>query len=70
MGASGAVEAAVCALSIFHREMPPTINLRDPDAGCDLDYLASGARPYPIDVAMNLNAGFGGRYACLLFRRV
>jgi 3-oxoacyl-[acyl-carrier-protein] synthase II len=70
MGASGAIEAAVCALAIHHKEMPPTINHRDPDPACDLDYLSHGARPYPIDVAMNLNAGFGGRYACLLFRRV
>jgi 3-oxoacyl-[acyl-carrier-protein] synthase II len=70
MGASGAIEAAVCALAIHHKEMPPTINHRDPDPACDLDYLSQGARPYPIDVAMNLNAGFGGRYACLLFRRV
>ena len=70
MGASGALEAAICALAIHHKEMPPTINHRDPDPACDLDYLSHGARPYPIDVAMNLNAGFGGRYACLLFRRV
>ena len=70
MGASGAVEAAICALAIHHKEMPPTINLRNPDYECDLDYLPSGARPYPVDVAMNVNAGFGGRYACLVLRRV
>lgn len=69
MGASGAVEAMVCALAIYHAEMPPTINLLTPDQGCDLDYLPSRSRPYPIKVAMNLNAGFGGRYSCLLFGR-
>lgn len=69
MGASGAIEAAVCALAIHHQEMPPTINLTKPAEGCDLDYLTNGPRAYPVDVAMNVNAGFGGRYACLLFRR-
>jgi len=69
MGAAGAIEAAVCALAIHKQQMPPTINLRNPAEGCDLDYLAHGPRPYPVDVAVNLNAGFGGRYACLIFRR-
>ena len=69
MGSAGAIEAAVCALVIHKQEMPPTINLQTPDIGCDLDYLARGARPYPVDVAMNINAGFGGRYACLILRR-
>ena len=54
---------------IHKQEMPPTINLQNPDLGCDLDYLARGARPYPVEVAMNINAGFGGRYACLILRR-
>lgn len=70
MGAAGALEAAVCALGIDRQEMPPTINLKDPDEGCDLDYLAGGARSYPIKVAMNVNAGFGGRYACMILRKV
>lgn len=70
MGASGAIEAAICALAIYKEEMPPTINLNEPDAGCDLDYLPHRSRPYPIRAAMNINAGFGGRYACLIFRQV
>jgi 3-oxoacyl-[acyl-carrier-protein] synthase II len=69
MGASGAIEAAVCALAIAKQEMPPTINLKEPDEACDLDYLAQGSRPYPVRAAMNINAGFGGRYACLILRR-
>jgi 3-oxoacyl-[acyl-carrier-protein] synthase II len=69
MGSAGAIEAAVCALAIEKQAMPPTINLTQPDFGCDLDYLAHGARPYPVNVAMNINAGFGGRYACLILRR-
>jgi 3-oxoacyl-[acyl-carrier-protein] synthase II len=69
MGASGAIETTICALSIYHQEMPPTINLRDPDPACDLDYVSGGARPYPLRVAVNLNAGFGGRYACLVLKQ-
>ena len=69
MGASGAIETLICALALYHQEMPPTINLETPGEGCDLNYLAGSARPYPIRSAMNLNAGFGGRYACLLLKR-
>lgn len=67
MGAAGAIEAAVCALAVKHQEMPPSINLEHPDKGCDLDYVRA-RRPYPIRIAVNLNAGFGGRNACLLLR--
>jgi 3-oxoacyl-[acyl-carrier-protein] synthase II len=70
MGASGAIEAMVCALTIWHKEIPPTINLQESDPDCDLDYVAGEARPYPLKVAVNLNAGFGGRYACLVLKRI
>ncbi len=70
MGASGAVETMICALTIWHEEIPPTINLNDPDPACDLDYVPGEARAYPVKVAMNLNAGFGGRYACLVLKRI
>jgi 3-oxoacyl-[acyl-carrier-protein] synthase II len=69
MGASGAIEAMICALSIWHQEIPPTINLTDPDPGCDLDYVPGEARAYPLKVAVNLNAGFGGRYACMVLKK-
>ncbi len=68
MGASGAAESAVTILAIKNESMPPTINLTDPDDGCDLDYVLR-PRPYPIRTAACLNAGFGGRYSCLVFRR-
>jgi 3-oxoacyl-[acyl-carrier-protein] synthase II len=67
MGAAGAIEAAVCALAIQQQEMPPNLNLERPAVGCDLDYVRV-RRPYPIRAAMNLNAGFGGRNACLILR--
>jgi 3-oxoacyl-[acyl-carrier-protein] synthase II len=69
MGASGALETMICALSIWHQEIPPTINLHEPDPGCDLDYVPDTARSFPVRTCMNLNAGFGGRYACLLLKK-
>ena len=68
LGASGALEAAITALAIHHREIPPTINHADPADGCNLDFVPSEARPYPLTGALNLNVGFGGRNSCLAFR--
>jgi len=70
MGASGAIETVICALTISRQEICPTINLEEPDAGCDLDYVRREARPYPVRTAVNLNAGFGGRYGCLVLKRM
>jgi 3-oxoacyl-[acyl-carrier-protein] synthase II len=69
MGASGALETMICALSIWHSEIPPTINLREPDPNCDLDYVPGQGRSYPVRVGMNLSAGFGGRYACVVLKK-
>ena len=68
MGASGAVESVIAILAVKNQHIPPTINLTTPDEGCDLDYVTE-SRPYPIRAAVNLNAGFGGRYSCLIFKR-
>jgi 3-oxoacyl-[acyl-carrier-protein] synthase II len=68
MGASGAVEAVITALAVKNQQIPPTINLTEPDEGCDLDYVPE-TRPYPIRAAVNLNAGFGGRYSCLIMKQ-
>lgn len=69
MGASGAIESMLCALTLWHQEIPPTINLNEPDPACDLDFVPGAARSYPVNVAINLNAGFGGRYACLVLKK-
>jgi len=69
MGASGAIETLICALTLARQEIPPTINLHEPDPACDLDYVPGEARSFPVKVAVNLNAGFGGRYACLVLRQ-
>jgi 3-oxoacyl-[acyl-carrier-protein] synthase II len=69
LGASGGVEAAICALSIFNRIVPPTINLENPDPECDLDYVPHHARSLDINVAMSNSFGFGGTNACIVLRR-
>ncbi len=66
MGASGAIEAVVTVMTLHTQNIPPTINLSDPDVGCDLDYVTT-TRPYPVKNAMCVNAGFGGRYSCIVF---
>lgn len=69
LAAAGAIEAVICALAIKHSIIPPTINLRQPHPECDLDYVPECARPYPIDVALSLNSGFGGKTSCLVLGR-
>ncbi len=69
LGASGAIEAAITALALADRWLPPTINLRRADPECDLDYLADGGRPDPADVALSNSFGFGGINAAVVMRR-
>ncbi|MBI5383937.1 MAG: beta-ketoacyl-[acyl-carrier-protein] synthase family protein [Verrucomicrobia bacterium] len=69
MGAAGVLESIICALTLHHQEIPPTINLEEPDEGCELDYVPHRSRPYPVRVAINLNAGFGGKNSCLVLGR-
>jgi 3-oxoacyl-[acyl-carrier-protein] synthase II len=66
LGAAGAIEAAFCVLSIRDGVVPPTINLDNPDEGCDLDYVAHTARRQPVNVAMSNSFGFGGTNASLI----
>ena len=68
LGASGAVEAAVCALSIADSVITPTTNLEFPDPDCDLDYTPNTARPRPIRTALSNSFGFGGHNASLVFQ--
>ena len=70
LGASGAIEAAICALASRRGWLPPTINLDEPDPSCDLDYLAhTGGRDASPDYLLSNSFGFGGINASLLFRR-
>lgn len=70
LGAAGGVEAVFSALSVYHQVSPPTINLHEPDEGCDLDYVANSAREMKIDVAISNSFGFGGTNGTLVFRKV
>ena len=69
LGASGAIEAAICALSIANEWLPPTINLQEPDAACDLDYIPATGRTQRVEHVLSNSFGFGGINASLVFRR-
>ncbi|MBE7374867.1 beta-ketoacyl-ACP synthase II [Pseudomonas lopnurensis] len=69
LGAAGAVEAIFSVLAIRDQVAPPTINLDEPDEGCDLDFVPHQAKPRPIDVAVSNSFGFGGTNGSLVFRR-
>lgn len=65
LGASGGVELIVCALSIVHGKLHPTINLVEPDPQCDLDYVPNVARDCKVKYAISNSFGFGGHNSCL-----
>ncbi len=69
LGASGAVEAVFSALAIRDQVAPPTINLDDPDEGCDLNFVPHTAQEMKIDVVMSNSFGFGGTNGTLVFRK-
>jgi 3-oxoacyl-[acyl-carrier-protein] synthase II len=69
MGASGALEAIVCALSIHHAMLHPTINYEYPDPECDLDYVPNQPRQANVKVTLSNSFGLGGQNACLVLRK-
>jgi len=69
LGASGAFEAAICALALSNRWLPPTVNLTSPDPACDLDYVAQTGRDAEPETILSNSFGFGGINACLVMRR-
>ena len=69
LGASGAMEAAICALSIERGWLPPTLNLETPDDGCDLDYIPATGRDASVDCLMTNSFGFGGINAALVMKK-
>jgi 3-oxoacyl-[acyl-carrier-protein] synthase II len=70
LGAAGAVEAIFSILAIRDSIAPPTINLDEPDEGCDLNLVANTAQQCNIDYALSNSFGFGGTNGTLLFKKV
>jgi 3-oxoacyl-[acyl-carrier-protein] synthase II len=70
LGAAGAVETAICALTLAEGKIAPTINLVDPDPQCPLDYVANTARERRVHHVMNNSFGFGGTNCTLVLSRV
>lgn len=66
LGASGAVELVACLFALQHQIAPPTINLQQPDEGCDLDYVPNQARPMAIQHILSNSFGFGGHNASIV----
>ena len=69
LGASGTLEAVVCAQAIREGLLPPTINYETPDPVCDLDYVPNQARPMQVKHAMSNSFGFGGHNATLILSK-
>jgi len=68
-GAAGAIEAIMCVLALRDGVLPPTINYREPDPECDLDYVPNEARKAQVDVALSNAMGLGGHNGCVLLGR-
>jgi 3-oxoacyl-[acyl-carrier-protein] synthase II len=69
LGAAGGLEAGITALAVHTQQVPPTVNLDNPDPECDLDYVPHTARKLEIEYALSNSFGFGGTNAALLLKR-
>ncbi len=70
LGAAGAVEMAACVMALRDGIVPPTINLENPDAECDLDYVPNRAREQKVKVALSNSFGFGGHNSSVLIKAI
>ena len=70
LGAAGGVELIASALAVKHGIVPPTINYKEPDPECDLNYVPNKAVEVPITMAASNSLGFGGHNACVVLKRV
>jgi beta-ketoacyl-acyl-carrier-protein synthase II len=69
LGASGALEAIACAMTIFESIIPPTINYTNPDPELDLDYVPNTARRQDVGITLSNSFGLGGQNACLVLKK-
>ena len=70
LGAAGAIESIFCIKSIIDGIIPPTINLKNPDPLCDLNYTPLVSEEKKITIAMNNSFGFGGTNSSLVFKKI
>jgi len=70
LGATGAIEAALCALALDRQWIPPTINYQNPDPACDLDAVPNHGRSAKLNYVMSNSFGFGGINACVVLGRI
>ncbi len=68
-GAAGIMQAVACALVLEHGFVPPTINYRDPDPECDLDYVPNVGRPLAVGVILQNTLSFFGRNSVLIYKK-
>jgi 3-oxoacyl-[acyl-carrier-protein] synthase II len=69
LGGSGGIEAVATVMAIANDQIPPTINLDNPDPECDLDYVPNHSRDLKVDVALSNSFGFGGHNVTLAFKK-
>ena len=69
LGATGAIEAILCALALHRQWVPPTINYQNDDPACDLDVVANNGRNAELNYIMSNSFGFGGINACIVLGR-
>ena len=69
MAGAGAVEFVSTVMSVFTGMIPPTINYKEPDSDCPLDYVTNGAESLNLYGAMTNSFGFGGGNACLIIKK-
>jgi 3-oxoacyl-[acyl-carrier-protein] synthase II len=69
LGGSGGIEAVAAVMAVAKDGIPPTINLENPDAECDLDYVPNQGRSQPVEVVLSNSFGFGGHNVTLAFRK-
>lgn len=69
LGGSGGIEAVATVMAIANNRVPPTINLKNPDPDCDLDYVANFSREQQVNVALSNSFGFGGHNVTLAFKK-
>ncbi|MEM1369646.1 MAG: beta-ketoacyl-ACP synthase II [Cyanobacteria bacterium P01_H01_bin.15] len=69
LGGSGGIEAVAVMMSIANDQVPPTMNLENPDEDCDLDYVPNKSRPLVVNTALSNSFGFGGHNVTLAFKK-